>query len=247
MIQPRNEWALDDALQWKSEMSARRLPAFTKPEPQWDSGDYDAWEDYVEAWYNWGLQRQFHDRGIIFEDAGDRDKWDSEVGYIKKIHQLCGLAVVLSIPEIEFRGESFGNARDYRNEDYTHNIFTEIRTDPDQKFLGLVLSDEYRTDNHYHITLTNTYDVGHGYNYNKKKIQEWKRRYNIIRERYNGRRARLGLGRWGGGYSSYVSDDTVVEGLERPYNIFSDPDVRFVFRVPGKYRANDDMHVSLLI
>lgn len=245
MIRPENEHHLDAALAWKVHESRRHLPPFTKPEPRWR--DYDSEAAHKDAWEEWNLERQFHERGIIYNGWRDRDDWGSEVGYIKKVQHQCGLAVVLSIPDISFNIENFGNATDYRREIYTHNIFTEIRTDPDDKFLGLVLSNTYHTPNHYHISLTHTYDVGHGFKYNKKKMREWVRKYDIIRERYNGRRARLGLGKWGNGFTYYINDDTVVEGLEKPFNIFSDPDVHFVFHVPDKYKAGDGMHVSLLI
>jgi hypothetical protein len=56
----------------------------------------------------------------------------------------------------------------------------------------------------------------------------------------------LGLGRWGGGYTYYISDRTSVEGLNHPYNLIDDPDVRLVFDVPDKYKAGDGMRVSLL-
>ena len=67
-----------------------------------------------------------------------------------------------------------------------------------------------------------------------------------MRERYNNKRARLGLDRWGSGYTYYISDRTKVEVLVHPYNVIDDPDVRLVFDVPDKYNAGDNMHISLL-
>ena len=170
----------------------------------------------------------------------------TDLGYIHDVHYNCGLDVVLSIAELPVSPEIWGHRKKFKENDWANDIFTEIVIIPGPKFLDVVLSHSYHTPYHYHITLTHTFEVGHGFDYNAEKIQEWVDSYRI-RERYNNKRARLGLGRWGGGYTYYIDDRSVVEGLVKPYNIFSDPDVKRVFKVPKKHKENDDLHISLLI
>jgi hypothetical protein len=67
-----------------------------------------------------------------------------------------------------------------------------------------------------------------------------------MRLRYNGKKARLGLGGWGGGYTFYISKATKVEGLAATQNLIDDPDVQTVFVVPQKHKGDDGMHLSLL-
>ncbi len=49
----------------------------------------------------------------------------------------------------------------------------------------------------YHITLTHTCDVGKGYELEEDKLREWLESYERMRSRYYGKRARLGLDKWG--------------------------------------------------
>ena len=99
-------------------------------------------------------------------------------------------------------------------------------------------------DNHYHITITHTYDVGKGFNWNRDLIGRWKVCYNLIQRRYNGKRARLLCDRWGNGYTFYLKG-AKVDGAAPEDNIVNDPDVHFVFNVPNKYKAGDGLHISL--
>ncbi|MFM7981512.1 MAG: hypothetical protein ACKPKO_19560, partial [Candidatus Fonsibacter sp.] len=70
--------------------------------------------------------------------------------------------------------------------------------------------------------------MGKCYRFDEAKLREWFEAYERIRSRYHGRRARLGLERWGGGYTFYISGATKVEGLAATHNLFDDPDVRTV-------------------
>ena len=68
-----------------------------------------------------------------------------------------------------------------------------------------------------------------------------------MRLRFNNKRARLGLGRWGNGYTYYIDNRTRVEGLNNPlHNSIDDVDLNIVFVVPDKYKEGDGMHISLL-
>ena len=169
---------------------------------------------------------------------------------------------MLRIPEIDFfrdpriwgsRDELApvepGQPRKYIGS-WPHDIFTEIVIEPGERFLSIDLSPSAvvpAPGNHYHITLTHTYDVGKGFDWQEGEIREWVRNYELIRQRYDGRRARLGMDRWGNGYTFYIDTRTRVEGLSDQQNLFDDPQVNFVFHVPNKLKAGDGMHVSMKI
>ncbi|MFM7977847.1 MAG: hypothetical protein ACKPKO_00900, partial [Candidatus Fonsibacter sp.] len=99
----------------------------------------------------------------------------------------------------------------------------------------------------YHKTLTHTSDVGKGCEFEEDKLREWFEAYERMSSRYNGRRARLGLERWGGGHTFYINNQTKVEGLASIHSLIDDPDVRTVFVVPHKHKQFDDMHISVLV
>ena len=157
--------------------------------------------------------------------------------------------VILHIAEITYRPENFGSAEEHAANAWpqVNDIFTEIRLGEGPHFVGLDSSGgTYTTNNHYHITLVHTYDVGKGFDWDPERIKRWIYHYNRLRERYNGRHARLKLDRWGGGYTFYISE-AVVDGLPERYNLTGDPDMHEVFNVPDKHKPDDTPHVSLLI
>jgi hypothetical protein len=237
------EEQLDQTVRWRDyEREKKRIRPprpFVEEEPGWDD---------EERWGEWRLRKQMHERGVEnFGDWYDRNDRNTTLGHIFRTHQQSGLDVVLHIDEITFTRENFGTPEEVASDRWPHNIFTEIRIIPGPKFIDLNLNPHYQTPHHYHITLADTYEVGRGYNWDEEEIQTWIAAYNAIRGRYSGRRARLGLDRWGNGHTFYINNQTVVEGLERPYNIFNDPDVDRVFRVPGKRKPHDGLHVSLLL
>jgi len=210
--------------------------------------------------YEWRMKRTFAERNIVYNVDNDRYDRYTEVGYIHDIHDRCGLDVVLQIPSIDFQRPMFAYETDYwhnwdtdKYEDYpnhfpANSVFTEIIAQPTAKFLHLNCSGTFQIPppgQHYHITLTFTSDVGKGFRFRRLYIAAWVAAYNRMRLIYNNRRAKLGLAGWGGGYTYYISDRTRVEGLNHPYNLIDDPDVRFVFNVPDKYKEGDGMHISL--
>ena len=142
-----------------------------------------------------------------------------------------------------------GKYEDYPNYVPEHTVFTEIIVQPTAKFLHLNCSGTFQIPpprQHYHITLTYTSDVCRSFKILQHSIDEWVNAYNRMRQRCHNKRARLGLGKWGGGYTYYISDRTSVEGLAHPYNLIDDPNAQLIFHVPDKYKAGDGMHISLL-
>ena len=174
-------------------------------------------------------------RNMTYNDWRDRRDPNSDIGYVHDIHREFGLDVIMHIPDIDFKRVNFGTQAEIAANDWTTDIFTEIR-----------LEGTYVTPYHYHITLVHTFDVGKGFNHDDDKMQEWVYHYNRLRRKYNNRHARLTLDRWGSGCTFYVKD-AVVDGLPESDNMTGDLDLNFVFDVPGKHKAGDGLHVSLLI
>ena len=233
------------------------------PETEMVMNEEKGVEEEVETTehYEWRMKRTFAERNIVYDNSNDRYDRYTEVGYVHDIHDICGLYVVLQIPHIDFQRHMFAYETDYwhnwetdKYEDFPnhfpeHSVFTEIIVQPTAKFLHLNCSGTFQIPppgQHYHITLTFTSDVGRGFRFQEHAINAWVEAYNRMRQRYHNKRARLGLGKWGGGYTYYISDRTSVEGLAHPYNLIDDPDVQLVFHVPDKYKAGDGMHISLL-
>ena len=266
-----NEWKLDTAIEWQNGLKASPdrqvcIDVFDIPEPMPANHMVVNEETGVEEeketpeHYEWRMKRIFGERNIVYDNSNDLNDRITEVGYIYDVHYRCGLDVVLQIPYINFNRDMFSYETDYwynadtdKYEDLhgvpANTVFTEIIVQPTTKFLHLNCSGTFQIPppgQHYHITLTFTSDVGRGFRFRLQYIAAWVAAYNRMRLRYNNRRARLGLARWGGGYTYYMRDRTRVEGLNHPYNLIDDPDVRFVFNVPDKYKEGDGMHVSLL-
>ena len=257
---------LDRARQWQQHERAHpRFHDITEPQ-QWSRDAEGHWVENPE--YEEEYQEYiFKLRNLHY--AGFNDRYDprTDIGYIFSIHHRYGLDVILQIPAITFRVENFGTEAEltaslYLNEDGTpwrddqgrlgynmsswaHDVFTEIRIEPGPHFIELNNSDTYHTPNHYHITLTHTYDVGKGYNWDGALIQQWIEAYNRIQARYNGMHARLYCDRWGRGYTFYINR-AIVDGLPE-YGLVNDPDLLRVFNVPNKYKEGDGFHISLLI
>ena len=273
LINGSEEWRLDQAIEWQNGLKSapdraecvealdipEPTPAYeTVTDPETGAEEEKETDEHAE----WSMKLTFAHRNITYNNRNDR--WDraTEVGYIYQVHDRCGLDVVLQIPQISavFVRSMFGTSDDfwwdYDNERYTYlnswpdtDVFTEIVIEPTDKFLHLNCSGTFQIpppDQHYHITLTHTADVGKGYNFDEDLIHEWYDAYERMRLRYHGKKARLGLGRWGGGYTFYISNATKVEGLAATQNLIDDPDVQTVFVVPQKYKGVDGMHISLL-
>ena len=273
LINGSEEWRLDQAIEWQNGLKSapdraecvealdipEPTPAYeTVTDPETGAEEVKETDEHAE----WSAKQVFAQRNIIYNNRYDRRDRATEVGYIYQVHDYCGLDVVLRIPQISegFHRPMFGTSDDfwwdYENDRYTYldhwpdtDVFTEIVIEPTDKFLHLNCSGTFEIPppgHHYHITLTHTIDVGKGYDFDEDRLREWFEAYERMRLRYDGKRARLGLEKWGGGYTFYISNATKVEGLAATQNLIDDPDVQTVFVVPQKYKGDDGMHISLL-
>jgi len=242
---------LDRARRWQTYMRTmrqRELQDADLREPhEWYRDPDGNWvqrsaDELAEAYARW----EFNIRNMRYNDWNDR--WDSatDIGYIHDVHRQFGLDVIMHIPHITFTRANFGSVAEIEANNWANDIFTEIRIEPGPHFVDLNSSGEYTTPHHYHITLVHTFDVGKGFNYEDDKIKEWIHNYNLLREKYDDRHARLKLDRWGNGYTFYIRE-AVVNGLPEHDNLTSDPIMHAVFDVPDKLKAGDGLHVSLLI
>ena len=244
---------LDRARQWQDHLKGNRqrtlAPQYPEPE-QWVQNDEGRWKKVIEddVFPEEHAKWEFNIRNMNYNDWNDRHNYRTDIGYVYQIHQHYGLDVILNIAEIDFKPLNFGSAEEHAANVWPplNNIFTEISIEPGPHFVGLNSSGTYTTPNHYHITIVHTYDVGKGFHWGRSRIQEWTNCYNRLRDKYNGRHARLRLDRWGGGYTFYIRD-AVVDGLPDTDDLIGDPDMHGVFNVPDKHKPDDALHVSLLI
>ena len=245
------EYLLNQARQWQDHLKHHRQPTIRAPYPepkQWVRNDEGGWTKAIEddVFPDEYTQWEWNVRNMRYHDWTDRNDPLTDIGFVHQIHADFGLDVILHIAEIAFSPEDFGSAEELAVNAWTHDIFTEIRLEEGPNFVGLNSSGTYTTDNHYHISLVHTYDVGKGFHWDPERIREWIHCYNRLRDRYNGRQARLKLDRWGNGYTFYIRE-AVVDGLPVGYNLIGDPDMQGVFNVPDKHKPDDTPHVSLLI
>lgn len=245
------EQGLNEARLWQTHLRGHRQYALRNADPdeprEWYRNADRNWvqrtpDELAEALARW----EFNRRNMQYHDFNDR--WDArtDIGYVHSIHRQFGLDVILHIPHIRFTRANFGSPEEIRNNNWANNIFTEISIEPGAHFVDLNSSGDYTTPYHYHITLVHTFDVGKGFNWDEGKIAEWIYHYNRLRSKYDDKHARLKLDRWGNGYTFYIREAEVV-GLPETDNLTGDVDLNFVFEVPGKHKAGDGLHVSLLI
>ena len=222
LINGSEEWRLDKAIEWQNGLKsapdrAECVEALDIPEPTpayetvTDPETGAEYEKETDEHAEWSMKLTFARRNITYNNRYDRDKKETEVGYIHHVHYYCGLDVVLQIPQTsgEFQRNMFGTSDDfwwshnkgryeYPRITPTWNRFIQIITVPTEKFLHLNCSGTFQIPppgQHYHITLIHTIDVGKGYDFDEDKIREWYDAYERMRSRYHGKKARLGLGR----------------------------------------------------
>jgi hypothetical protein len=148
----------------------------------------------------------WHPRGLF--NPRDR-KW------VMDAMTYYGLDVILEIPELPDYLTYYSS--DFWK-DYAWNLI-KINLTPGPLWIDFIASSFDMKDYHYHISLCYRDELWDWWDSQGREIETmdtWIANYNIMRQRYNGKRARL-RGRITGGYTLQLNGETRVEGLDEPF------------------------------
>jgi hypothetical protein len=235
-------------------------------------------EKHTNEHAEWDWNRQMFVRGLS-------NDWDLQ--YIKDGIKWHGLDVILHIAPLPFRDpDDFIWNLEWKNNPlwYKDYKLLYIGIEHGPAWVEFIASDfRTPTEYHYHVSLVYTYELKewydhlwhtHGREFADAAATQWFMNYQIVRERYDGKRARL-KGRLTNGLTLQINKDCKVEGLEAPYILWDgfsgatydvesncDQDMLFVHTLPGNnfheryvrkelnsgsYKSLQHMHVSLLL
>jgi hypothetical protein len=157
----------------------------------------------------------WHPRGLF--NPRDR-KW------VMDAMTYYGLDVILEIPELPIPSQPnqrywyLSNKYSGFWQDYDWNLI-KINLTPGPLWIYFIASNFDMKDNHYHISLCYRKELWEWWEYLKwdmDTMDDWITQYNIMQQRYNGKRARL-RGKITGGYTLQLNGETRVEKLDKPF------------------------------
>jgi hypothetical protein len=270
-----NPFPADDYLQqlvdWRDNAMQTVAPGpYTVEEP-------DYYKD-EKAWGTWDWDRQMHIRGLS-------EEWNYK--YVKRGIENYGLDVILHIAPLPFEdpGNFLWNLRWAEHPLWAKKaklISVDIEYGP--AWVEFIASD-FRTPAgyHHHVSVCYTHELkewfdhlwsDRGREFALEQAYQWYMKYQVIRERYDRKRARL-KGRFTSGMTYQLNQDSNIEGLDVPYVLWDgfsgadytvepncDPEMFFVHTLPGNnfnelakqnklntgsYKSLQHMHVSLLL